>query len=78
MFRYEKDRESWVLEDVTVALDHTPIGDFVEFEGEGAATVAKRCGLDPMEAVVLTYLGLYEAYRKENPDAPPEMTFRED
>ncbi|MGB3563466.1 MAG: class IV adenylate cyclase, partial [Thermoanaerobaculia bacterium] len=33
--RYQKKREEWRLGGVTVALDHTPIGDFAEFEGEG-------------------------------------------
>ena len=33
-WRYEKYRESFRLNDVTVTLDHTPIGDFVEIEGQ--------------------------------------------
>ena len=35
--RYEKVREEWQLGATMVALDHTPIGDFVEFEGDDAA-----------------------------------------
>jgi hypothetical protein len=31
----------------SICLDHTPIGDFVEFEGERGDRVAKRCGFDP-------------------------------
>jgi len=30
--RYQKVREEWQLGGVTIALDHTPIGDFAEFE----------------------------------------------
>ena len=30
--RYEKDREEWLLEDVSVVLDRTPMGAFVEIE----------------------------------------------
>jgi adenylate cyclase, class 2 len=74
--RYQKMREEWQLGGVTIALDHTPIGDFAEFEGDGAETVAKRCGLDPLKAERRSYLRLYEDYLKEHPEAPPEMVFR--
>ena len=73
--RYEKKREEWRLGGVTVALDHTPIGDFVEFEGSGAATVARRCEFDVEQAETRSYLELYEDYRRQNPDAPPDMVF---
>ena len=74
--RYQKMREEWQLGGVTIALDHTPIGDFAEFEGDGAETVAKRCGLDPDKGERRSYLRLYEDYLKEHPEAPPEMIFR--
>jgi len=32
--RYQKVREEWQLGGVTISLDHTPIGDFAEFEGD--------------------------------------------
>ncbi|HEX9943766.1 MAG TPA: class IV adenylate cyclase [Thermoanaerobaculia bacterium] len=74
--RYQKVREEWQLGGVTIALDHTPIGDFAEFEGDGAETVAKRCGFDPQKAERRSYLRLYEDHLKKNPDSPPEMVFR--
>jgi len=74
--RYQKMREEWQLGGVTIALDHTPIGDFAEFEGDGAETVARRCGLDPEKGERRSYLRLYEEYLKEHPDAPPEMVFK--
>jgi predicted adenylyl cyclase CyaB len=74
--RYQKMREEWHLGGVTIALDHTPIGDFAEFEGDGAETVAKRCGFDAEKAERRSYLRLYEDYLKKHPDAPPEMVFR--
>lgn len=73
--RYQKMREEWQLGSVTIALDHTPIGDFAEFEGDRAEAVAKRCGFDPEKAERRSYLRLYEDYLKEHPDAPPEMVF---
>jgi predicted adenylyl cyclase CyaB len=75
--RYQKMREEWQLGGVTIALDHTPIGDFAEFEGDRAEVVAKRCGLDPEKAERRSYLRLYEDYLKLHPDAPPEMVFAE-
>jgi adenylate cyclase class 2 len=73
--RYQKMREEWRLGGVVIALDHTPIGDFAEFEGEGAATVARRCGLDPERAERRSYLRLYEEYMREHPAAPTDMVF---
>ena len=73
--RYEKFRETWRLGGVLVCLDHTPIGDFVEFEGSQADRVAKRFRFLPAEAERANYLGLYEAYRQEHPEAPEDMIF---
>lgn len=75
--RYQKMREEWQLGGVTIALDHTPIGDFAEFEGDRAEVVAKRCGFDAEKGERRSYLRLYEDYLKEHPDAPPEMVFRQ-
>jgi len=73
--RYQKVREEWQLGAVTIALDHTPIGDFVEFEGSGASTVAKRCGFKEDEAERRTYLGIYDEHRRKNPGLPRDMIF---
>lgn len=75
--RYQKVREEWQLGGVTIALDHTPIGDFAEFEGDGAEIVARRCGFDPGKGEARSYLRLYEDYLKAHPEAPPEMVFRQ-
>lgn len=73
--RYQKVREEWHLGGVTIALDHTPIGDFAEFEGDAAERVARRFGFDPGHAERRSYLRLYADYRKEHPEAPPDMVF---
>ncbi len=75
--RYQKVREEWQLGGVTIALDHTPIGDFAEFEGDRAEVVAKRCGFDPDKAERRSYLRLYQDYLKQHPEAPPEMVFKQ-
>lgn len=75
--RYQKWREDWLLGSIVISLDHTPIGDFAEFEGEGCETVARRSNLDPTKAERRNYLQLYEEYLKEHPEAPLDMIFRE-
>ncbi len=73
--RYQKLREEWRLGGVTVALDHTPIGDFAEFEGTGAETVARRCGYDPTASERRTYIEIYEEHLRRHPEAPTDMVF---
>jgi predicted adenylyl cyclase CyaB len=75
--RYQKIREEWRLGGETICLDHTPIGDFVEFEGEKAEAVAKRCGFDPAQAVRKSYLMLYAEWSAAHPEAPRDMVFRD-
>lgn len=73
--RYQKMRETWRLGGVIIALDHTPIGDFAEFEGDAAERVAKRFGFDPERAERRSYLRLYADYLEEHPEAPADMVF---
>lgn len=73
--RYQKYREQWQLGSIAISLDHTPIGDFVELEGDGCERVARRCGLDPEQAEGRNYLQLYACYLEAHPDAPADMVF---
>ena len=78
-FRYEKRREEWSFLDCAVALDQTPIGDFVEVEGD-PASIRKafvRLGLDFGEAIPYSYAELYQRRRKEQPSLPPDMIWLE-
>ena len=73
--RYQKFREEWRLGGIVAALDHTPIGDFAEFEGEGAERLARRCGFELEQAERRNYLRLYSDYRREHPESPDDMVF---
>ncbi len=78
-FRYEKRREEWETEGCAIALDETPIGNFVEVEGEPGAIrrVVSLLGLDFASAIPYTYARLYAERRKEDPALPPDMVFKE-
>jgi adenylate cyclase class 2 len=67
--RYEKDRESWVLGEVRVDLDHTVMGNFVEIEGPADAIEAatRTLRLDPTRAVAGSYISLWQSFRRSHP-----------
>jgi adenylate cyclase class 2 len=79
--RYEKDREEWHLEGMSVVLDHTPMGDFVEVEGppELLEHMVDLLGLDIAAAVRGSYVSLWQNYRASHPslDLPFDMVFTE-
>jgi adenylate cyclase class 2 len=64
-FRYEKYREEFSHEDVTVAVDETPVGVFVEIEGseQGIVSMADALGRSPADYILDSYRGLYLKYR---------------
>ncbi len=78
-FRYEKKREEWTLEGCAVALDQTPIGNFIEVEGDprGIRRAVVALGADLADAVPYTYARLYAERRKGDPTLPPDMVFRD-
>lgn len=77
--RYEKDREEWTLDDVSVALDRTPMGAFVEVEGrlEKLQEIADLLGLKTTTAVRGSYVSLWLEHRTRHPelDLPLDMVF---
>jgi len=64
-FRYEKYREEYSHEDVTVAIDETPVGVFVEIEGSepGIVAMAEGLGRGPGDYVLDSYRGLFLKHR---------------
>jgi adenylate cyclase class 2 len=63
VFRYQKYRESWSYRGQEVEVDETPIGCFLEIEGdaEGIAEVAKELGYQASDYVAESYIGLFLA-----------------
>ena len=62
-FRYEKYREEFALPGVVIAVDDTPIGAFVEIEGdEGAIGIlSDRLGFSTADYVTASYRSLFLA-----------------
>ncbi|MBI2758191.1 MAG: class IV adenylate cyclase [Chloroflexi bacterium] len=62
VFLYEKYRTTYELDGAHVMLDETPIGSFVEIEGEldSLRPVAKKLGLDWNTAIPASYHALFE------------------
>lgn len=79
-FRYEKYRAIYRVEDADAMLDETPIGFYLELEGERPTIEAVVQRLDlPMESgITLTYPQLYERYRKDTEGAPAHMVFTDE
>ena len=76
-FRYEKRREEWDYLGCVVALDETPIGNFIEVEGDPPSIRKVFVGLDLdfTEAIPYSYAELYLRRRKEDPSLPADMVF---
>jgi adenylate cyclase class 2 len=63
VFRYQKYRESWTHRGQEVVIDETPIGTFLEIEGdsEGIRAVSAELGHDPSEYLSESYVDLFFA-----------------
>ena len=63
VFRYQKYRESWLYLGQAIEVDETPIGCFLEIEGdpEGIAAVARELGYEASDYVAESYIGLFLA-----------------
>ena len=83
-FRYEKYRTTYMLpgrhawaKGLLIEVDETPIGVFVELEGEAAAIdrAAKELGHATRDYVVKNYLVLYVEECKRRGEQPKDMLF---
>ena len=64
-------------EGVVVALDETPVGTFVELEGNesGIAAVAERLGRTPADYVIDSYRTLFVAWQQAHGASREHMVF---
>jgi len=83
-FRYEKYRTTYVLpgrhawaKGLLIEVDETPIGTFVELEGQAAAIdrAAKELGFSTRDYVLKNYLVLYVEECKRRGQEPRDMLF---
>ena len=78
-FRYEKYREEFAHEDVTIAVDETPVGTFVEIEGSegGIRQTAEALARKPADYVTDSYRGLYVRHCEQHGLPLADMLFEE-
>ena len=78
-FRCQKYREEFALDDVTVAIDETPFGTFVEIEGSdrGIAEVAAALGCGPDDYVLDSYRGLFSEHCRQRGLPVTDMVFED-
>lgn len=79
-FRYEKYREEFAGQDVTIAVDETPIGTFVEIEGGEAAihAVAQALGRTSADFILESYRSLFLTRREQYGLTGNDMVFAVD
>ena len=77
VFRYQKFREVWRINEVEVVLDRTPIGDYFEIEGplEKIRAMCAELELSMDEAIRSSYADLYRQQRRTRADLPENMVF---
>jgi adenylate cyclase, class 2 len=76
-FRYEKFREEFTLENSIVAVDETPVGTYVEIEGDERAigAAARALGRTPDQYLVDSYRALHERACEERGSPQGDMIF---
>ena len=78
-FRYEKFRTEYTrpAEAGILTVDETPIGTFLELEGDGAwiDTIAARLGFNTSDYITSSYATLYVEHCYAHGRQPADMTF---
>ena len=79
-FRYEKYREEYAAEDVTIALDETPVGTFVEIEGgePGIMAMTQALGRSAADFILDSYRSLFVQHRARHGFDREHMVFQEE
>ena len=79
-FRYEKYREEYAHEDVTLALDETPVGTYVEIEGgeQGILAMTGALGRTSADFILDSYRGLFIQHREKYGIGNTNMVFQEE
>ena len=76
-FRYQKNREVFFVGQTSILLDHTPIGEYIEIEGDrnSIEAITDELNLSLDEGITKNYMTLYAEYRRQNSEAPEDMVF---
>lgn len=76
-FRYQKYREEYAAAELTIAIDETPVGTFVEIEGGEAAIIAMThaLGRTPADFILDSYHRLFVKLRERFGLMGDEMVF---
>jgi adenylate cyclase class 2 len=77
VFRYQKFREVWRVDEVEVVIDRTPIGEYFEIEGplDVIRSVAEKLEMPMENGIRHSYAELYRQHRRTRGDLPEHMTF---
>jgi adenylate cyclase class 2 len=77
VFRYQKNREIYALGGAHILLDETPIGNYIEIEGEEDLIVqlSEQLGLSPNRGTSKNYLELYREHCAQKNLEPSDMVF---
>jgi adenylate cyclase class 2 len=79
-FRYEKYREEYAAADVTIAVDETPVGTYVEIEGgeRGILAMTEALGRTAADFILDSYRGLFIQHREKYGIGNTNMVFQEE
>jgi len=77
VFRYQKYRTTWEVPGLLITLDETPIGDYMELEGEQPliVSVAARLGYQPDAFITSSYRELHLASPASQSESADQMVF---